>query len=160
MTKRSGSVSDNVANGKKPKLDEDELWDDDFDEAALDRCFELASQVDPNLHNSSVVPDYNAFKNRPALTSSTQISHLVPTTSTKFCLHELETEIRQLKQTNAEKCGEISILRSKLREATSSIQVEQQKTTNEWRDKLLATEKELKTIRSNLEFKVTICFKY
>lgn len=160
MTKRSGSGSNNVASGKKQKLDEDELWDDDFDEAALDKCFELASQVEPNLHNGSVVPDYNVFKNTPALTSSTQISHLVPTTSTKFCLLELETEIRQLKQTNAEKCGEISILRSKLRETTSSIQVEQQKTTNEWREKLLATEKELKTIRSKLEFKVSVGLQY
>lgn len=43
MTKRFGSYQN--TNGKKPKLDEDESWDDDLDADALDRCFELATQV-------------------------------------------------------------------------------------------------------------------
>lgn len=42
MTKRYGSYQSN--RGKKIKL-EDEIWDNDIDDEALNHCFEVASQV-------------------------------------------------------------------------------------------------------------------
>lgn len=67
----------------------------------------------------------------------------------------MESDNRRLKQQNEEKEGEISILRSKLKESATVVQVEQKKTTNEWREKLYVTQKEVKAAKSELEFKVS-----
>lgn len=64
-------------------------------------------------------------------------------------------EVKQLRCLNAEKDGEISILRSKMKETLSINQIQQQKTVSEYRDKLLLSEKEIKSIKSQLEFKVS-----
>lgn len=43
MTKRNGSYP--AINGKRPRLDDEDLWEDDLDPDALEKCFEQATQV-------------------------------------------------------------------------------------------------------------------
>ncbi|XP_076257435.1 uncharacterized protein LOC143194473 isoform X2 [Rhynchophorus ferrugineus] len=150
MTKRQGSYQSN--RGKKIKL-EDEIWGSDIDDEALNHCFEVASQVyDQNNANTSqlniTLPSYDAFKHPNGFMSSTQANNMPNKIS-----NNLELEMERLRSLNAEKDGEISILRSKMKEASSITQIQQQKTMSEWRNKLLLSEKEVKSIRSQLEFK-------
>ncbi|XP_066150183.1 uncharacterized protein [Euwallacea fornicatus] len=155
MTKRICNY--NFANGKKPKLEDEDAWpEDDLDPAALEKCFELASQAEvgpSQLNNLSILPDYNVFRNPSKFSTSTQVRSAIATTSKSQSVHELEVEIKQLQDRNIEKDGEISILRSKIKENTKIIQIEQQKITNEWRDKFIVSQKDLKSVQSKLEFK-------
>lgn len=64
-----------------------------------------------------------------------------------------------MQQEYKEKEGEVSILRAQLRETKSSLQSEQQKLHNEWKQKLTQTEKQMKSAKSELEFKVRIYLK-
>ncbi|KAL1505316.1 hypothetical protein ABEB36_004909 [Hypothenemus hampei] len=146
MTKRTGSYYE--INNKKLRLEDDDIWDDDLDPETIDKCFELATQVtqDATRNDISLLPDYTIFKNPLALSSSTQ-AH----TSEQTELSELQANIQTLKQKNEEQEGELLILRSKIQER--SIQYEKQKTLNEWRDKLQTTQKDLRLVKSDLEFK-------
>ncbi|XP_066247066.1 uncharacterized protein [Euwallacea similis] len=155
MTKRTCNY--NFANGKKPKLEDEDAWpEDDLDPAALEKCFELASQVEvgsSQLNNLSILPDYNVFRNPSGFSTSTQVQSTIATTSKSYSVHELEVEIKKLQDKNIEKDGEISILRSKIKESTKMVQVEQQKVTSEWRNKFILSQKDLKSVQSKLEFK-------
>ncbi|KAH1019263.1 hypothetical protein HUJ04_009107 [Dendroctonus ponderosae] len=152
MTKRNGSYR--AISGKKPRLEDEDLWEDDLDPEALEKCFEQATQNDvpSQSHDSSVSSTYNEFKIPGAFLASTQV-HNVPSTSNKWSLKELEVEVKNLKQKNEEKEGEILILRSRIRETASTIKAEHQRTTNDWRQKFYSAQKEVKSITSDLEFK-------
>lgn len=110
------------------------------------------NDVPSQAHDSSVSSTYNGFKIPGAFFASTQV-HNVASTSNKS-LTELEAEVKNLKQKNEEKEGEILILRSRIRETNSTIKAEQQRTTSEWREKYHSVQKEVKSITSDLEFKV------
>lgn len=64
-----------------------------------------------------------------------------------------------MQQQYNEKEGEVSILRAQLRETKSNLQSEQQKLRSEWKQKLTQTERQMKSVKSELEFKVSIYFK-
>ncbi|CAG9766951.1 unnamed protein product [Ceutorhynchus assimilis] len=150
MSKRYNNNYHELNNSKKPKLDEDEEWEgEEIDEEALNKCFDNATQaVQEQSLNQSILPSYHAFIKPTSFASSTQAVN-----NTQIKEKELELVIAKLKQLNAEKDGEISILRSKIKDNTVTHQVEQQKTTSEWREKYQSASKEVKTVRSDLDFK-------
>ncbi|XP_050294647.1 uncharacterized protein LOC126734872 isoform X2 [Anthonomus grandis grandis] len=149
MSKRFRDKNDHLRNGKKAKLEEEDFWEDELDEDAIDKAFEIATQQEVNIQNDVT---YNTFKNPNGFACSTQ-AHIISTTTKSFSIKELELEVKKLRQENLEKEGEISVLRSKIKQSTNVVHLEQQKTTNEWREKLHATEKEVKAVKSELEFK-------
>ncbi|KAJ8975059.1 hypothetical protein NQ317_005776 [Molorchus minor] len=162
MTKRQGNFEPN--NNKKPKLDDDiaRLWGDDLDvdEDAVEDCIRLASQVPTQLDNITILPTYSAFREKNSIISSTQIiSNSNPSTSKydpvtkKGPGTESEKEIKALRQQREEKEGEVAILRLQLRETKIHNQLEQEKSQNEFKQKLNALEKQIKSIKSELEFK-------
>ncbi|XP_030765128.1 uncharacterized protein LOC115889309 [Sitophilus oryzae] len=151
MTKRYGNYQG--SNEKKIKL-VDELWDNDIDDEALNECFEVASQAyNEDNAGPSQLPTYNSFRRPNGLISSTQLNNSVCVPSKKLSFFELEQEVTKLKQANDEKQGEISILRSKIKQNSSTVHVQQQKTITEWREKLQSSDREIKAIKSQLDFK-------
>lgn len=55
-----------------------------------------------------------------------------------------------------EKEGEVSILRTQLKEVRTHFNVEQQKVQNEWKKKILTLEKQVQSTKSEYDFKVLI----
>lgn len=67
---------------------------------------------------------------------------------------DLETELENLQQRYQEKEGEVTILRTQLKETKNSFNHEHNKVQNEWKKKLGITEKQIQSVTSELEFKV------
>lgn len=65
-----------------------------------------------------------------------------------------EIELQKLRSQCEEKDGEVAILRGQLREAKTQSNIEFQKSHSEWKAKLTLTEKQIQTVKSELEFKV------
>nr|XP_023012294.1 uncharacterized protein LOC111502441 isoform X1 [Leptinotarsa decemlineata] len=161
MTKRvSNSIEKNT---KKQKLDDDidALWGDDFDDSILEDCINRATQVlneDKDNLNASILPSYNAFKEPGKICSSTQFEMSIRPGTSKTNLNKenvinYEKEIQRLQQQCEEKAGEISILRNQLSETKMHINIEQQKSQGEWKNKLGIKEKQIQSMKSELEFK-------
>ncbi|RZB39343.1 hypothetical protein BDFB_001012, partial [Asbolus verrucosus] len=149
MAKRNGKFDSDSS--KKPKLDDfNDFWDDDLDGDLIDDCFERATQVceeeaKSSQYNVSLLPSYSRFFKEPSrgMFTSTQNSQA----------NEANHKMKELQDKYAEKEGEVCILRSNLQNLRTSCQAEQEKKDNEWKNKLSSTQKENKTIRSELEFK-------
>ncbi|KAJ8943637.1 hypothetical protein NQ318_005638 [Aromia moschata] len=158
---------------KKPKLDNDidALWGDDLDENALEDCIKLATQVCEEdivtctqLNNVTILPTYSAFKERSSIISSTQVfdsrqpstSTVKAVTKTKAVGEGSEKEIKLLREQYEEKIGEVAVLRAQIQETKINIQLEQQKTQNEWKQKLSTSERQIKSIKkiANLKQKI------
>ncbi|KAJ8909574.1 hypothetical protein NQ315_002723 [Exocentrus adspersus] len=161
-------------NNKKVKLDDDieALWGDDIDADAWEECIQRATQVCPEdqimptqVNDVSVLPSYSAFKERNILISSTQLPQanngsgrpgtskdvFVPRRSTTA--RNIDVDIKTLQDKYNEKEGEASILRLQLQETKATFQVEQQKLQNEWKQQLLQAERQMRSVKSQLEFK-------
>ncbi|XP_018576354.1 uncharacterized protein LOC108914921 [Anoplophora glabripennis] len=171
MTKRSSEFDQK--NNKKLKLEKDieALWGDDIDGDALEDCINLASQIYQEekitctqLNNVTLLPTYSAFKQRNVLFSSTQLSQVNnsvrPSTSKNEFISkkitsggDLQEKVNTLQEQYKEKEGEVSVLRAQLQVTKSNLQSEQQKLQNEWKNKLTQSERQVKSVKSELEFK-------
>lgn len=93
--------------------------------------------------------------------SSTQLDSFLSTQpGTSNNLHSKENskcsfqEFQILQKNCQEKEGEVTILRTQLNETKSSFVHEQNKLQSEWKKKLVVSEKQIQSIKSELEFKV------
>lgn len=122
------------------------------------------------LNNVTLLPTYSGFKERNVIFSSTQLTQVnngVRPSTSKYEFNpkkaisggDLQKDVNTLQQQYNEKEGEVSILRAQLRETKSNLQSEQQKLRSEWKQKLTQTERQMKSVKSELEFKVSIYFK-
>lgn len=68
--------------------------------------------------------------------------------------NDLQRQIQNLQERLQAKDGEVSILRSQLKETKANIETERQKKEKEWNDKLVQATKEMSTIKTQLDFKV------
>ncbi|CAG9861654.1 unnamed protein product [Phyllotreta striolata] len=151
MSKRILEIGKNSSN-KKPKLDSDTnlLWDDDLDESVFDDCMQLATQYltqGTTSKNDGCVPTYEAFKAPKTLFCSTQVNSTVIRTTTS------ESDLENYKIKYEEKEGEIIILRNQLREIKTNNNSEYQKTLSEYKEKLNLSERQVHSVKSELEFK-------
>lgn len=76
---------------------------------------------------------------------------------------DLQTTLQDLQQKLQAKDGEVSILRSQLKELKANIEIERQKREKEWNDKLAHATKEMNTVKTQLDFKVRVslyCFTF
>ncbi|CAH0560812.1 unnamed protein product [Brassicogethes aeneus] len=152
MTKRYGQFEE--TNSKKSKLEDnlDDLWGDDDD---FDDCVRIATQVEEKIvatqHNTSIVQNYTLFKDPNVIFSSTQLNTSFQTPSTSNNVEK--SEIIKLKTQYDEKVGEVSILRNQLQETKQKLLLEQQKKQDEWKEKFNFTQKEIRSLQSELEFK-------
>nr|CAI5855389.1 unnamed protein product [Callosobruchus analis] len=158
MSKRNRS-SENSSN-KKHKLDDDidALWGDDLDETALDVCIKLATQAFEEdkicTQNNTTLSSYSFFKKPDAIFASTQLNPKPSTSKVFSTFNDVQSEDTTiLRQKYEEKEGEVAILRSQIKELKVNQNIEQQRIQTEWKLKLSSTEKEVNSIKSELEFK-------
>lgn len=67
---------------------------------------------------------------------------------------ELEKQVTVLKSQVGEKNGEVVYLRAEIRKLESALEIQQKKTNLQWKEKLNVTATDLKSVKSELEFKV------
>lgn len=65
-------------------------------------------------------------------------------------------EFKNLQNRYHEKEGEVTILRTQLQETRNSYYFEQNKVQNDCKKKLAITEKQIQSVKSELEFKVSV----
>ncbi|CAH1992127.1 unnamed protein product [Acanthoscelides obtectus] len=156
MSKRNRSFEN--SSNKKHKLDDDidALWGDDLDETALDVCIKLATQAFEEekvcTQNTSLRP-YSFFQRPDEIFASTQINSKPSTSKAFSTFTDIQSEDINLRQKYEEKEGEVAILRSQIKEIKVTHNIKQQKIQNEWKHRLSGTEKEVQSIKSELEFK-------
>nr|CAH7760848.1 unnamed protein product [Callosobruchus chinensis] len=158
MSKRNRNF-ENTSN-KKHKLDDDidALWGDDLDESALDVCIQLATQAFEEekicTQNNTTLPSYSFFKKPDAIFASTQLNPK-PSTSKAFSnFNDVQSEDTTiLRRKYEEKEGEVAVLRCQIKELKINQNIEQQRIQTEWKYKLSSAEKEVHSVKSELEFK-------
>lgn len=130
------------------------------------------------INNVSILPSYTAFKNFPRTGSVTSTqsefsnqttskpgnsrfprNNSTPTESINTNSYKISTknghdQLQQLKETLRTKEGEVSILRSQIKQSRSYFDVERSKREKEWSEKMNFVEKELSSVKSELDFKV------
>ncbi|VEN58990.1 unnamed protein product [Callosobruchus maculatus] len=158
MSKRNGNFEN--SSNKKHKLDDDidALWGDDLDESALDVCIQLATQAFEEeklcTQNNTTLPSYSFFKRPDAIFASTQLNSKPSTSKAFSTFNDVQTEDSTiLRRKYEEKEGEVAVLRSQIKELKVNQNIEQQRIQTEWKLKLSSTEKEVHSIKSELEFK-------
>ncbi|GJQ87632.1 hypothetical protein Trydic_g17457 [Trypoxylus dichotomus] len=178
MTKRVGNYYDTKC--KKSKTDDHvvgDLWNDDLDEHLV-----LATQVceqsgSANLqdNNVSILQNYSFFEqhNKNGYTSTQKESfngNMISSTFVQPCssyrisnnfhgnygsnnIGELKEEIRIWKEKCESKDGEVTILRTQLKETKHNLELEHQRKEKEWLEKMNVCSKEIASIKSHLDFK-------
>lgn len=130
------------------------------------------------INNVSILPSYTAFKNLPdnGSVTSTQSEFFkqstskpgnsrfprnnstptesINTNSYKISTKNEQDQLQQLKETLRTKEGEVSILRSQIKQSRSHFDTERAKREKEWGEKMNLVEKELGSVKSDLDFKV------
>lgn len=130
------------------------------------------------INNVSILPSYSAFKNLPhnGSVTSTQSEFFkqstskpgnsrfprnnstptesINTNSYKISTKNEQDQLQQLKETLRTKEGEVSILRSQIKQSRSHFDTERAKREKEWGEKMNLVEKELGSVKSDLDFKV------
>lgn len=190
MTKRIHAFGEQYNKKQKLDGDIDALWGDDLDESVLDDCIKVATQleVSNNLYSLSVLMlllnqekftcnasttrnktlSYTSFKQPSTkIYSSTQLEPIFPSqpgTSKNLLGKEnfkgSTKDYEVLQQSYQEKEGEVTVLRTQLKETKAQFIREQNKLQTEWNNKFVLTEKQVQSTRSELEFKVNIYVNY
>lgn len=114
------------------------------------------------LTGQNKFPSYKTFRESNCeIFSSTHLDSFFSTqpgtshslVNNKNC--EVPLSHQEIKQKYQEKEGEVTILRSQLKETKLSFVHEQKNLQSEWKKKFLITEKQIQSIKSELEFKVS-----
>ncbi|XP_044748601.1 uncharacterized protein LOC123309511 [Coccinella septempunctata] len=163
MAKRLGDSSFNRKKiSKKQKLDDHDetLWDDDLDDDCFDeianKILEKDHIVQSTQENSSVLLTYNSFK--PNIPFASTQNSLIPTDDFKkpqsmADIEDLKMKLTYLQQKCEAKEGEVSILRSQMKKFKSDMSDDLLKKQKEHLEIISIKEKELKSIKGQLDFK-------
>lgn len=119
------------------------------------------------IENNANISNYSAFKQPMGkIFCSTQLDSFnctqpgpskdLPLSNKENCNQNLEKEIQILKDHYQEKEGEVTILRSQIKETKTNYNIEKNTIHNEWKKKFVNTEKQIQSVKSDLEFKVCI----
>lgn len=156
MAKRNAGLLTKTA--KNAKIDDASFWDDDLDDDCFDELASKALSQVPQEADVSILPSYSIFKPNPSVCSTQADNHRPHTINNRMLQPaednvEVHLKVSYLQQKYEEKEGEVSVLRSRLETMKAAIMEEQNLKHKDLVEKNMLKDKELNSIKSQLQFK-------